>query len=70
MSQKDLVVFDIETVVDSDHYEGSGFPKPPFHIPVAIAFLHAEIVIEGAQEVYLLKEIFLKNSPSLVKQAR
>lgn len=57
MAQEHLVVFDIETIPDSAHHEGNGFPKPPFHIPVAIAFLHAEIMIEGTQEVYWLKEL-------------
>ena len=57
MPQESLVVFDIETITDSDHHEGNGFPKPPFHIPVAIAFHHADIGIEGTQEVYWLKEL-------------
>lgn len=57
MPQENLVVFDIETVPDKDNFEGTGFPKPPFHIPVAIAFLHAEIVIEDLKEVYWLKEL-------------
>ena len=30
MLQKSLVVFDIETITDSDHDEGNGFPKPLF----------------------------------------
>ena len=57
MPHENLTVFDIETITDSDNFEGNSFPKPPFHIPVAIAFLHAEIVAEGTQEVYWLKEL-------------
>ena len=38
MDPQHLLVFDIETVPDRDHHEGTGFPKPPFHKVVAIGF--------------------------------
>lgn len=57
MAPQHLLVFDIETVPDRDHHEGTGFPKPPFHKVVAIGFLHAEIERQGAHETYHLKEM-------------
>ncbi len=57
MKHVDLVVFDIETITDADDHGGAGFPKPPHHVPVAIAHLHAEIRADGAQEPYGLVEL-------------
>ncbi len=56
-SHSRLVVFDIETVTHADDLDGTGFPKPPHHVPVAIAHLHAEIGADGAQERYELARI-------------
>lgn len=38
-----LVVFDIETVPDKDHHEGTAFPKALFHQVVAISYLMADV---------------------------
>ena len=57
MTAKSLVVFDIETIPDAANHSGSGFPKPPFHIPVAIAFLKAEIEVRDDGEAYVLQEL-------------
>jgi 3'-5' exonuclease len=41
-----LVVFDIETIPDKDHHEGTAFPKALFHQVVAISYLKADITAE------------------------
>jgi 3'-5' exonuclease len=58
-----LLVFDIETIPDTANFDGSGFPKPPFHIPVAIAFLHATIARDGNHERYELRELRCGGDP-------
>ena len=54
---RSLFVFDIETVPDPEHHAGEGFPKPPHHRVVAIAFLEAEIERDGGRELYHLREV-------------
>lgn len=39
-----LVVFDIETVPDTEHHSSDEFPKLPFHKVVAISYLRARTV--------------------------
>jgi len=58
-----LVVFDIETIPDKRNFDGHGFPKPLFHIPVAISFLHAEISHTDRYERYELKELRCGGEP-------
>ena len=57
MQPKTLLVFDIETIPDHDHYEGNGFPPLPFHQIVAIAVLEAAINRIGHGEEYTLKDL-------------
>ncbi len=57
MKHENLVAFDVGTVTDAGDHEGTGFPKPPHRVPVAIAFLHAEIGAGGAQEACKLVEL-------------
>ncbi|MGR3344355.1 MAG: hypothetical protein ACU0DI_14240 [Paracoccaceae bacterium] len=57
MLLSNLMVVDIETVPDTKHQEGDGFPKLPFHQVVAVAFLQAGIKREGETETYELQEI-------------
>jgi len=67
MPQDSLVVFDIETIPDSDHYEGDGFPKPPFHIPVSSPIQWVRDALRGhhaASHVGLWRK-FLGKSPSM-----
>ncbi len=57
MKHENLVAFDVGTIADAGDHAGTGFPKPPHHVPVAIAHLHAEIRVDGAQEAYGLAEL-------------
>ncbi len=57
MDHRSLLVIDIETVPDKDHFTGEGFPKPPFHKVVAIGFLAAEIERNGDKDLYHLSEM-------------
>jgi 3'-5' exonuclease len=58
VQHQNLLVFDIETVPDPDLHDGSGFPKPPFHVVAAIAVLEAEIeTTTDGQEHYHLREL-------------
>ena len=57
MLLSNLMVVDIETIPDTEHHEGDGFPKLPFHQVVAVAFLHAGIKREGDTETYKRKDI-------------
>ncbi len=58
MHHQNLLVFDIETVPDPDLHEGTGFPKPPFHVVAAIAVLEAEMETSSdGQERYHLRDL-------------
>lgn len=48
-----ILVFDIETVPDSDHHQGGEFPKALFHRVVAISYLIAEWE-DGPEGVHLV----------------
>ena len=64
MDHRSLLVIDIETTPDRDHFTGEGFPKPLFHKVVVICFLSAEIERQGDKDLYHLTEMRCRGEAS------
>ena len=43
MKHANIVVFDVGTTTDAGDHDGTGFPKPPHHVPITIALLRTTL---------------------------